>query len=159
MAETAQSLITDALGEILVSAFEQPVEGAEMSQGIRYLNRMMSEFDAQGVALGYTEVSNPSDLITVPPGAINGMIYNLAIRLAESFDEPITQSLMMNAKGGLDAMRRLGITIEPTQFGGTLPIGSGNEEDFTDSKFYPEIPPGTLTESNGNINLENNTND
>lgn len=155
MAETAQAVITDALGEILVSSAEQSIESFEMSQGIRYLNRMMLAFDAQGIALGYTVVSTPSDTITVAPGAIEGIVFNLAIRLAKSFGMQVTPELFTDAKSGLDAMRRLGVRIEPSQLGGTLPIGSGNEDDFTDAKFYPEVQPDVLTEDNGNILLEN----
>lgn len=155
--ETAEAIIKDALGEVLVSSAEQAPESFEVSQGIRYLNRMMSGFDAQGIALGYTVVSTPSDAVTVADGAIEGVVFNLAIRLSKSFGMPVSQQLFMDAKNGLDAMRRIGVTIEPCQFGGTLPIGSGNEDELNDYKFYPEIDPTTLTETNGHILLEGET--
>ena len=60
MAETAQSIITDALQEILVQATEQPIEPSEFQSGIRYLNRMMSQWEANGMDLGYVEVVNPA---------------------------------------------------------------------------------------------------
>ncbi len=160
MADTAASLITDALGEILVAASEQPIEASEFSLAIRYLNRMMAQFDANGISLGYTVVSNPSDLMTVPDGALAGMMFNLALRLATPFDEPVSPDLRENAKDGLQAMRKLAVTIKPARFPCTLPIGSGNEEQsdgLTTDHFFPCPDDSVLTESGGNISLESET--
>jgi hypothetical protein len=158
MAETASSVITDALQEILVQASEQPIESSEMKTGIRYLNRMMASLDANGISLGYTVVSNPSDTITVPDGAIEGIVYNLAIRLAQQFDEPISPTLAASARTGLSAMRKITVVPLPTAYPGTLPVGSGNEGDGTHvDHFYPTTPDSVLTEDNGNILLESDT--
>ena len=155
---TATVLIKKALQKILVQASEQPIESSEMSDAISELNDMMLELDADGIALGFTVITNPSDTITVPDGAIGGIASNLAIRLAPEYDEPISAGLFASAKSGMSAMRKLGVTIEQTSFGGTLPIGSGNEGDtFDDYHFYDEIPDSALTETNGNILLEDET--
>ncbi len=158
MAETAGSLVTDALGEAFINAQEQPTEAVDMSKGIRYMNRFMAELDSKGVALGYTIVSSPDDAITVPDGAINGMVFNLAMKLANSYGEPVGQELRDNADSGLDTMYQLGVTIEQTQFGGTTPVGSGNEGDaFTNTHFFPDETNDMETETNGNIILESST--
>ena len=124
MAETAATIITDALQEILVQASEQPVEASEMQSGIRYLNRMMSEWDALGYPLGFTVITNPSDLVTIPDGAINAVVLNLAIKLAQQYDEPISQSLAMAARDGMQAVQNLSVEAEPTLYPSTLPVGS-----------------------------------
>lgn len=158
MSETAQTIITSALQEILVQASEQPIEGDEFQDGVRYLNRMMAEFDAAGIALGYTKVSDPDDAITVPDGAINGMIFNLAIRLAQSYDAAVSQTLAIAANESLVAMRNIGVTMQQTQYGGTLPIGSGNEGDsYNWTHYYSGVSDDLLTETNGNILLEDDT--
>ena len=158
MSETAGSLVTDALSEAFINASEQPTEAVDMSRGIRYLNRMMTELDSKGVALGYTVVSSPDDSITVPDGAINGMIFNLAMKLANSYGEQVSMDLREGADSGLDTLYQLGVTIEQTQYGGTTPVGSGNEGDQTnDNHFYPEVTSDMLTETNGNILLEDET--
>jgi len=155
MSETALTIIKSALQEILVQSSEQPVEGDEFQDAVLYLNRMMNEFDANGIALGFTEVSDPSDAITVPAGAINGMIFNLAIRMAQMYDEPVSSTLAIAASEGLKAMRHIGVTIEPSVYGGTLPIGSGNEGDnFETTHYYDDLGDGLATETNGNILLE-----
>lgn len=159
MAETAASLITDALGEILVSAAEQSVEPVEMSTGIRYLNRMMASFATNGVALGFTVVTSPSSAITVADGAIDGMVANLALRLAPQFDVATTPELIAAAKDGYTAMLKIAVTITPTSFPCTLPIGSGNEQvdSFIGDKFYGCPDDTVLTEEGGNIQLESGT--
>jgi hypothetical protein len=155
MSETAFTVIKSALQEILVQASEQQIEGDEFKDGALYLNRMMSEFDAAGISLGYTKVSDPNDPITVPDGAINGIVFNLAIRLAQSYDEQVSSTLAIAASEGLIAMRNIGVTIEQTGYGGTLPIGSGNEGDnFEITHYYDTDPDRLLTETNGNILLE-----
>ena len=119
---------------------------------------MMSTLDANGISLGYTEVSEPTDDITVPAGAINGIIFNLALVLAQGFDEMATQDLRGNAKVGLSAMRKLAINILPTSKPCTLPLGSGNEGDFiANDHFYPCSSDEILTEDNGSILLESDT--
>ena len=157
MSETAESLITDALGEAFINAQEQPTESVDMQKGIRYLNRMMAELDSRGISLGYTVVDDPSDLITVPDGAINGVIYNLAIKLAPSYGEAISIELSNNAKLGMSAMVDLAVEVLPRKLPCTLPVGSGNDDRFRNRKFFPCPDDTVLTEDNGNIILETST--
>ena len=158
MSETALTIIKSALQEINVQASEQPIQGDEFQDSVRYLNRMMAEFDAAGIALGYTKVSDPNDPIIVPDGAINGMVFNLAIRLAQMFDEPVGQTLAIAASESLKAMRNIGVVSLPSNYGGNLPIGSGNEGDnFDNYHYYPEVTDELLTETNGSILLEDQT--
>lgn len=155
---SASEVITDALQELIVQASEQPVEAVDMQTGIRYLNRMMAEFDSNGISLGFTVISNPADIVTVAAGAIGGIVFNLALRLAGTFDVQVSASLVSSARTGLEAMRKIGVTIQQTSFGGTLPVGSGNEGGaFGVDHFYDDITDKALTETDGDILLEDNT--
>jgi hypothetical protein len=127
MTETAADVISDSLVELVVQADEQPITASESQSAIRYMNRFMFMLSANGVNLGYTEVSDLGDAITIPSGAIMGLVKNLAILLAPQYDVPVTQELRVQATEALRAMRRLGTTRQPTQRPCTLPIGSGNE--------------------------------
>ncbi len=159
--ETASSLITDAFAEILLQANEQEIQSVDFQTGMRYLNRMMGAWDASGLSFGYTKVSKASDPITVPDGAIEGMIFNLALRLAPQFDMPVTNELRVNARNGLKAIRRFAVTTTQAPYPCTLPIGSGNEQSGyqADYHFYPCDQDEVLTEQEGAILLESNTND
>lgn len=153
--ETAQTVIKDALQEILVQASEQAIDADEFYTAMRYMNRMMGEFAADGITLGYTEVSNPSDAITIPAGAINGLIYNLALVLSTQYDIAVTPELAAKAIDGKRVMTRIATQISPASYPDALPIGSGNEGEYTDTnKFYTSNDPTVDTENGGVIGLE-----
>jgi len=118
-----------------------PVGDAEIEDYIFALNNFMAGLEAENVILGYTPVTQSSDILTVPDGAIRGVIANLAVELAPSYDGQITPRLDNIAVTGLNQMRILGQTIPDTVYPRTLPIGSGNENDTGDllfSHFYWE---------------------
>jgi len=156
--ETAKEVINDSLQEMLVQAAEQPIEAVDFQTARRYLNRMMAMAPYNG--LGYTQVTNPDDLVTVPDGALMGIVKNLTVYLLSTYDMPITSELMATAKDGLKEIRRLAVTVLPTAMPCTLPIGSGNEQEntFNNQHFYSCPDDEILTETGGSILLESNTN-
>jgi predicted urease superfamily metal-dependent hydrolase len=141
MPETAGAIIRDALTELTVQAQEQTLPAVDLNTGIRYLNRMMAAYYAVGVKLGYTKVNSPNDVVTVPEGVNEGMVFNLAMRLASGYDIPVSQSLVRSANESLKTMEIIGVKIGNSNFGGTLPIGSGNEGSsgsYLRNPFYPD---------------------
>jgi len=158
--ETAADIIKDALGEIIVLGAEAPIEAADAQGGIRYLNRMMAAFDADGIALGYTEVSDLADDITIPAGASDGAVSQLAVRLWDQYadGQPVPSTLLARAISGKNTMRNIAFTMGATEFPSTLPIGSGNEwEGSSDNKFYPDLQDEILAETTGSIGVEEST--
>ena len=142
--ETASDIINDALQELIIQAIEQPIEAVDFNIAKRYMNRFMAELKSDGVDLGYTSVTSPSDIITIDDGAINGLIANLAFHLSVTYDVSVSPELAIKAKNGLRVMTKIGVTVGETSYPDTLPIGSGNESDFTDGNhFYeePDTPP------------------
>lgn len=137
--ETAGDLIRDALTELTVQAQEQTVPAVDLNTGVRYLNRMMQSLDADGVKLGYTLVNSPNDPLTVPAGAYEGMVFNLAVRLANGFDVDIGPGLAIAARQSKAVLYKLGVNLPKMNFPSTLPIGSGNEgsaELYYDQHFF-----------------------
>lgn len=155
--ETAASIISDALQEILVQASEQSLEAVDFQTARRYLNRMMATTPFN--LLGFTEVTNPSDSITIPDGAIEGVVFNLAKRLLTTYDVALTTELLQSARDGLAEIRKIAIVVKPTSFPCTLPIGSGNEQEntFNNQHFYACPDDELLTEQGGSILLESDT--
>ncbi len=133
--ETAQDVVSDILQEILVQANEQPIEAVDFHFVVRYMNRYLAEL-AITVPLGYTKVTSPTDLITIPDGAVNGLIFNTALRVLNSYDIDVGPTLYQNAATGLKAMRKTARIKAATKHPSTLPIGSGNECCSDESKFY-----------------------
>ena len=156
--ETAKSIIDDALQAILVQAAEQPIQAVDFQISKRYLNRMMATTPYN--MLGYTVVINPDDAITIPDGAIEGVVANLAVKLLPTYDLPLTAELNSLAKDGLKEIRRIAIVVRPTAMPCTLPIGSGNEGEntFNTQHFYPCPDTEILSELESPILIESNTN-
>lgn len=160
--ETAETVVRDILQEILIQGSEQKIQGVDANTAIRYMNRFMFEIDAGlGITIGYTAVTSLSDPITIADGAINGLIYNTAMRLLSSYDITPNGQLSGNAQSGLNAMRKIARVPRRTRFQSTLPIGSGNERfnNFNNIHFFPESKDSILNEQNGHILLEDTTNE
>jgi hypothetical protein len=162
MAETAETVIKDALTEIVVLGGEAPLESNDAKGAIRYLNRMMATFDAEGIDLGFTEVTNLASPITVALGAVEGIVINLAARLWTQYSDgsPVPVELVLKARETKEAMRDIAVTFGATEFPNTLPIGSGHQEgSFRNDRFYSDLQEDILAESTGSIGLETDTAD
>lgn len=148
MSETANTVIRDALQELLVQASEQPIQPNEATDAMRYLNRMMSSWSSKGIDLGYTPVTSLGDEITVPDGALEGIVLNLAIKIAPQYDVAVSMDLRINAKDAYQTILRIARVRPLSKFPGTLPVGSGNEGDdtFSDTHFYSGEESGILSE-------------
>ncbi len=156
MPETAGVIIKDAYFEILEAGEEAPLSGSEMQTGIRYLNRLMSRLAAQGYNLGYTEVSTPADEITIPAGAVDAVISNLAISLSAQYPQSgLSQALVAKAQVGMTAIRKLAVEPIPSNYPDTLPTGSGNNHcNGRRYPFYGQPEDPIIDEAGGFIATE-----
>ena len=155
---TAAQVVKASLQRILVQASEAPIQADEAQDFIFAMNNYMLALDAEGISLGYTVVANLGDEITVPVGALRGMIANLAIEVAPDYNGEISAGLQKAAIEGMVAMRRLGRVAMVSAYPGNLPIGSGNEWGVRGtSHFYPDSEATILAETTGSIGLEDGT--
>jgi len=159
MATVAQ-VAKASLQAILVQASESQLEADEYQDFMFAMNNYMASLAAKGVNLGYTNVSTLADTVTVPPGAITGLIANMAIQSVPYYGGVVTPELALTAREGMQAMRQLGQIITPTRLPSTLPIGSGNEDSTYgySSHFYTGDEAAIAAETNGMIALEVSTN-
>ena len=157
MATVAQ-VAKASLQRILVQATEAALEPAEYQDFIFAMNNFMFALASDGVNLGYTEVTGLGDEITIPTGALRGLIANTAIEMSPEFGGVISEGLTVRAVAGIKTMRRLGISLGSSAMPSTLPVGSGNQDDFLcNSHFYPDLEATILAEAAGNIGLESGT--
>ncbi len=159
MATVAQ-VAKASLQRILVQASEAPLEPDEYQDFIFSMNNYMSELDASGVQLGYTTVSDLGDEVTIPTGALRGLIANMAVEVAPDYNGVISAGLAKAARDGFNTMRLIGQSMGKSRYPCTLPIGSGNENnDFgLSGHFFPDQESSILAETTGAIALETNTN-
>ena len=160
MATVTQVAIA-SLNQINILEEAAPIEPYQIEQFIFALNNYMLALDATGVKLGYTLVDSADDTVTVPTGALRGVIFNMAVESGPTYDVPLTQELNKLATAGLKAMRFLGQTMGDSYYPVTLPVGSGNEHDTGFrlwSHFYDfDLENEILAETTGSISQETNT--
>jgi hypothetical protein len=134
---TAQEIVSDILQEITVQSPEQSVLSVDFQTVVRYMNRFMSSLDAMGTKLGYTLVSSPADAITIPAGAEEGLIFNIALRLCTTYDIAVSADLVMKARDSLNIMNIIGNPPPKSSYPGNMPIGSGNYQNtYNNFNFY-----------------------
>ena len=155
---TVAKIANASLKRILVAGDEADYEPSEYQDYIFALNNYMLALDAEGISLGYTEVSDIGDEVTVPVGALRGIIANMAIEVAPDYNGQVSPGLMVAAKAGMDAMRKLGQRMPTSSYPSTLPIGSGNYDNGYIDPFYPDAEAEILSETTGAIGLEVGTN-
>lgn len=156
MATVAQ-VAKAALQKILVQGSEAEFEPDEYQDFVFALNAFMTDLDARGVALGYTEVSDLSDEVTVPTGALRGVIYNMALEVAPDYSGVVTDELRRIAAKSMGTMELIGQTIPTTNYPSTLPVGSGNEPSAQYSHYYEGDETAILAETTGAIAVETGT--
>ena len=136
---TASQVVSAGLKSIIVAGAEADIDSSDAQDFLFAMNNFMADLKARGTDLGYTEVDDLSDEITIPTGALRGLIANVAIEVAPEYGGSVSPELQKRARDGLKAMRRLARQVGPSAFPATLPVGSGNEGDYSwrDSYFYP----------------------
>lgn len=157
---TVEQVAKAALSRIIVQGSESQLEASEYADFMFAMNNFMAQLAASGINLGYTEVDSIQDEVTIPTGALRGLIANMAIEIAPDYGATISDALSLAAANGAQTMRLLGQHIKPSKFPSTLPIGSGNESSgigFGNNRFYPESEASILSESTGAIGVESST--
>ena len=136
MAYTAGQVIKAAFQKILVQASEADLVASEYQDAIMTLNMLMADWESEGISLAYTTVVDLTDTLTVPDGAINGIVNNLALELAPEYDVTPSPLLVTSAASSMKTVRKLGQSLFATEFPTTLPIGSGNDSYLYSDRYY-----------------------
>lgn len=114
---TVATLVARSLRLIQVIDVVQPVKPQDMSTAILALNAMVRRWEANGLALGWQPVDNPSDELPFPEEAEEAVAYNLAVRLAPEYGTEISQMVGFGAEQFLNELRRdqaVATPIRPT---------------------------------------------
>ena len=132
----AREVINRAFAEVVTSKYD--IENINLSDGLRYLNRMMAKLEIQGIDLGYTSLNSVDEELTTPDTVILGMVKNLALILWPQYSTtPVNPLIKFSADRSLNSMRSQAINIiQPAQFPSTLPRGSGSNIGRYDDDFY-----------------------
>lgn len=133
---TAGEVAEASLKRILVQASDAPLEADQFADFIEAMNNFMAALSAKGTRLGYSPVSNVSDIVNVPDGALRGLIANMAVEVAPDYNATVSPQLQQHALDGMRIMRRIGRPKLQTRLPGTLPKGSRAHSHTFGSDFY-----------------------
>ena len=154
---TALELINDAFDTLEIKSAESDLQTSEVDVAIRRLNRMMTAWARKGLKMGYTKITDSSQLITAPDWAEEAMVIHLAVRLAPAFSIPVTQEMYILAtEAHKDLMRNL-IHLPDPDFPSTMPKGSGNSV-YDNSNFFSITDSDLLDLNDDNIDTETGIN-
>ena len=105
-----ENIVTRALRLIQVIDPLQSVKSADMETAIVALNGMMARIEADGIALGWSPVANPSDDLPLPVEAEQAIAYNLAVTVAPEYGvTPLPAVQGMAITGMADLMRDVAV--------------------------------------------------
>jgi hypothetical protein len=123
---TVASIVRDALLHLRVQDAAEAVDAQAMQDAIRALNTMMARWEADGVSLGWTAVSSPTDTLPAPPEAEAAISYNLALRLRARYGVAVEPDVIQMATDGLAALRADVIANSYNRLSyPDLPVGEG----------------------------------
>lgn len=89
----------------VVDATETP-EAEDFESAVEALNAMMRRWEANGLALGWDDVSVPGEALPAPDEAVEAIVLNLAIALRPEYGISLAPDVYGRADGGLAALRR-----------------------------------------------------
>lgn len=108
-------LIKDALATIQVINPVQSVSAADMQTGIRFLNRLMTRMEANGISMGWSGVSAPDEDLPLPSECELGIMYSLAITLAPQYGVDVMPAVAAGAQTFMNDVMRDQMVATPIQ--------------------------------------------
>lgn len=88
-----------------ITGVGETADADELDLAVEVLNDMLAEWRGTGADVGAPAKLVSADDLTVADEYISAIKYNLAVRLAEEFDRPLTPLLIENAKRGLQLIK------------------------------------------------------
>lgn len=99
-------IVSRALRLLRVIDPNESPEAEQMEGAIEALNGMMRRWEANGLSLGWSDVSGPSDDVPAPDEALDAIVFNLATKLRPEYGVALESDVYINADQGLAALRR-----------------------------------------------------
>lgn len=140
---TGTDIIKEALQEIGAHSNIAPASPDSIVLGMKKLNSMLEMWLSKNISIGFTPLSVPGDELNEPADTRNGIIDNLAMKLAPPFDngkQVVSQDLRINARTGFQDIKNLyqKITVPDKKVSSTLPVGAGNSRGVNRRTFFPK---------------------
>lgn len=128
---TGTDVIHDALQRIGAHSVASPAAPESVDHGRKVLNGMLQEWEGLYISLGTVPLEQPGEELSEPMDAYNGIVENLAIRLAPDFSsgkQVASEELKRNARRSFTTIKKLyqRFTLPKPVVSSTMPMGAGN---------------------------------
>lgn len=116
------SIVNRALRLLNVIDANASTPARDSQTAIEALNGMLTRWEANGLALGWSNVSAVDDTLPLPDEALEAVTFNLAVRLAAEYPLPEAIAGISDlAKHLLSELRRDRLTEMPLKLASDLP--------------------------------------
>lgn len=135
---TVSDITRRALRLINVLDSNESPESQQSDDAIMALNAMMTRWEADGRAMGWSDVANPSDTMPTPPEADQAIAANLAVLLSPEYDAAPSPILVAMADNSLRSLQRDRLMADPIRTANDLPRASrGGRWDMYTNSWIP----------------------
>jgi len=153
MSQTIGFIVERAFSIAKIKKGNIDIEDEEMAIGIDTYNDIIVQFNIDGITLGATIVSKSKDETDIPDWAQEMIKTQIALRLLDEFNRPLTVVLSERADRALRAVMRMVRQQRGSAFPNTLPVGAGNYR-FRTSRFFPDRDCGDIKSGNNDFILD-----
>lgn len=129
---TVNAIIKDALAELRVVDIGETVTGEMAESAMRALNRMMRRWEADGLALGWNDVTLLTEDAPIPPEAEQAVIDNLATMLRPQFTSTPDGGLVARAIALKEKLLADRLIVAPLQQASPLRYSSNRWNMYAD---------------------------
>lgn len=148
--QTVLTLLNRSYRKAKIKSKYVELEQIQQDDGISELNQMMWELEADGLPIGWSDVSSVSEPVPAPDWML-GMITNgLAIRLGNDEGIALDPRLVGMYEQGLRTAQKILIPIPRLRFPSILPTG-GSRNRYQSSTYFNEPNEDSLVGQGGFI--------
>lgn len=129
---TGTSIIERAHRLIGTKAQGQTIAAERTAASLEALNAMLTRWEADGVALGFSALSAATATMPIPAEADEAVAYNLAVMIAPEYGKVAPPDVQAIAANGYNALLRDVIKPEPVRLDAPCSEVSGSYDIQTD---------------------------
>lgn len=131
---TVSKIVSRSLRLLKVLDANEVAEAEQAEQAIDALNAMCTRWEANGLSIGWANVSGPDDTMPSPDEAEEAIVFNLAVRIAGEYSPPSSfASVSEGARLFLAELRRDRLASAPLTLKTDLPARCGGYDMYTDT--------------------------
>lgn len=138
---TALKIIERGFQKAGIKAAETPLKASEVADGLDVLNDILNSWNATGLLKGIGPVDDEGTDLQEPDYATWALKATLAIMIAGEYGIDVTQAMAVDKTDSMSALVTASANLNDTEYPSTLPIGSGNRNQYGygyDRDFFPE---------------------